>query len=157
MTKQRTLQVFRGTTTQNNAYTGSTGEVTYDTEEKRLRVHDGSTAGGIKLAKYSEGLPTNGDVVVESSTGTNTWYRKYASGWVEQGGNKLSGTAAYTLPIQMANTNYFINASTDTNFPFSINCVRTSATEINIHTHDLNSNVFNTWTGTWMVIGQAAA
>lgn len=46
MTKKRTLQILRGTTVQNNAYTGSAGELTMDTTTNELRLHDGSTAGG---------------------------------------------------------------------------------------------------------------
>ncbi len=40
------LQHRRGTTSQNNAFTGAIGEITYDTTLDTLRVHDGSTAGG---------------------------------------------------------------------------------------------------------------
>jgi len=40
------VQFRRGTTTQNNAFTGAAGEITYDTEVKTLRLHDGTTAGG---------------------------------------------------------------------------------------------------------------
>jgi hypothetical protein len=40
------VQFRRGTTTQNNAFTGAIGEITYDTELKTLRLHDGSNAGG---------------------------------------------------------------------------------------------------------------
>ena len=40
------VQFRRGTTTQNNAFTGAQGEITYDTDLKTLRLHDGSTAGG---------------------------------------------------------------------------------------------------------------
>lgn len=40
------VQFRRGTTTQNNAFTGAIGEITYDTEVKTLRLHDGSNAGG---------------------------------------------------------------------------------------------------------------
>ena len=40
------VQFRRGTTTQNNAFTGGQGEITYDTDIKTLRLHDGSTAGG---------------------------------------------------------------------------------------------------------------
>jgi hypothetical protein len=36
----------RGNTVQSTAYTGPLGEVTYDTDLKTLRVHDGSTVGG---------------------------------------------------------------------------------------------------------------
>lgn len=36
-----------------------------------------------------------------------TWYRKYKSGWVEQGGAiSQSGTATVTLPITMSDNNY---------------------------------------------------
>ena len=41
-----TLQFRRGTATQNNAFTGAAGEITFDTTNKTLRVHDASTAGG---------------------------------------------------------------------------------------------------------------
>jgi hypothetical protein len=40
------VQFRRGTTSQNNAFTGAIGELTYDTEVKTLRLHDGSSAGG---------------------------------------------------------------------------------------------------------------
>lgn len=46
MTKKRTLQILRGTTVQNDAYTGSAGELTMDTTTNELRLHDGSTLGG---------------------------------------------------------------------------------------------------------------
>jgi hypothetical protein len=40
------VQFRRGTTTQNNAFTGAQGELSVDTDLKTLRLHDGSTAGG---------------------------------------------------------------------------------------------------------------
>lgn len=40
------VQFRRGTTVQNNAFTGAQGEVTVDTDLKTLRIHDGTTAGG---------------------------------------------------------------------------------------------------------------
>ena len=43
------LQFRRGTSTQNNAFTGSLGEISVDTTIDTLRVHDGSTAGGFEL------------------------------------------------------------------------------------------------------------
>ena len=43
------LQFRRGTTAQNNAFTGSAGEVSIDTDLDTLVVHDGSTAGGHTL------------------------------------------------------------------------------------------------------------
>src|SRR6056300_1704644 len=43
------LQFRRGTTSQNNSFTGSAGEVSVDTSIDTLRVHDGSTAGGFEI------------------------------------------------------------------------------------------------------------
>ena len=43
------LQLRRGTTVQNNAFTGAAGELSYDTATEGLIVHDGSTAGGFEI------------------------------------------------------------------------------------------------------------
>jgi len=40
------VQFRRGTTTQNNAFTGAIGELTVDTDVLTLRLHDGTTQGG---------------------------------------------------------------------------------------------------------------
>ena len=41
-----TVQLRRGSKTQNEAFTGASGELSYDTTLDTVRVHDGSTAGG---------------------------------------------------------------------------------------------------------------
>lgn len=112
----RQIQIRRGTSAEHANFTGAEGEVTYDTTAKTLRVHDGSTAGGTILAKKSEipspyVMPDNYDFVIESQVPTAennyTWYRKYKSGWVEQGG--VSNSASVTFPVEFSNTNYTIN------------------------------------------------
>ena len=45
------LQFRRGTTAQNNAFTGSAGEVSIDTDLDTFRIHDGSTAGGFEITQ----------------------------------------------------------------------------------------------------------
>lgn len=37
-----------------------------------------------------------------------TWYRKYKSGWVEQGGETTGGANSVTLPIEMADDHYTV-------------------------------------------------
>ena len=49
-----TVQFRRGTTAQNNAFTGAVGEITVDTTDDRLVVHDGTNAGGSRAALASE-------------------------------------------------------------------------------------------------------
>ncbi len=60
------IQLRHGTTTEHNTFTGAVGELTYDTEKKQLRVHDGTTVGG-KIVDD----PTR-DVTSQVSTATET-------------------------------------------------------------------------------------
>ena len=48
------IQRRRGTSTQHSSFTGLAGEITIDTTNNTVIVHDGSTAGGHRLAKYTE-------------------------------------------------------------------------------------------------------
>lgn len=52
----RQVQMRRGTAAETAAFTGAVGEVTVDTDDDRLVVHDNSTAGGHPAAKESEVL-----------------------------------------------------------------------------------------------------
>ena len=62
-------------------------------------------------------IPSAYDYVIASQEPTSangsTWYRKYKSGWVEQGGNNLTGGAGITItfPITMQNSNYNVQVS----------------------------------------------
>ena len=73
------LQLRGGTTSDHGSFTGAVREVTVDTDLKTLRVHDGSTAGGIQLARLTDvtgatsvgtlaSLTVSGDVTVDTST-----------------------------------------------------------------------------------------
>lgn len=79
------LQLRRGTTAQNNAFTGAAGEIVYDTELKQLRVHDGATAGGLVIGRERVlsldgamtnavlwGIPQSGIRHVIATNGTNS-------------------------------------------------------------------------------------
>lgn len=75
------LQLRRGTTAENDVFIGAEAEVTVDTTLKQLRVHDGVTAGGIKVAKEADlttGLSQKQDtsnlVTSISSASTDTEY-----------------------------------------------------------------------------------
>jgi hypothetical protein len=47
------IQRRRGSTAEHATFTGANGEITVDTTKKTAVVHDGTTAGGIPLAKES--------------------------------------------------------------------------------------------------------
>lgn len=51
MSKQ--VQLRRGTTAENDAFTGAVGEVVFDTGRNELRVHDHVTPGGARLARHN--------------------------------------------------------------------------------------------------------
>lgn len=61
-----TIQHKRGTTSKNDAYTGSVGELTVDTERKTARVHDGVQVGGFTLAKeeVTETVLSNSSAII---------------------------------------------------------------------------------------------
>lgn len=143
----RQIQIRRGTAAENNAFTGAIGEITMDTTNKTLRVHDGETAGGTALAKQSE-IPdlTNVDYVIESQlpTAANnyTWYRKYKSGWVEQGG--IYQKAAFSLgsgstteisniafAITLSDTPKIVSTADDMNF-FNTHVISRTTSSIKI-------------------------
>ena len=113
MTKPRQIQIRRGTATEHENFTGAVGEITMDTTNNTIRVHDGQTPGGTPLAKRSEipqqqTLPDNYDFVVEYGGNSDNWYRKYKSGRVDIGGHYTGNAATITLPIEVANTDYEI-------------------------------------------------
>ena len=67
------VQFRRGTEAQNNAFTGASGELSVDTTNDSIRIHDGATAGGFepnaRYADLAERYATDvdlepGDVVV---------------------------------------------------------------------------------------------
>lgn len=68
------LQFRRGTTAQNDAFTGSAGEITFNATTGAIRIHDGTTAGGAEMlvndgsnANISQSVTLTGDV---SGSGT---------------------------------------------------------------------------------------
>lgn len=113
----RQIQLRRGTATEHESFIGAVGEITMDTTNQTLRVHDGETPGGVALARADTvpedvQLPENYDFVVEyhkeSSANNSKWYRKYKSGRVDMGGHYTGNATVVTLPIQVQDSNYIV-------------------------------------------------
>jgi hypothetical protein len=95
----------RGSAGQHGSFTGANGEITVDTTNKTLRVHDGVTVGGIRLAKYSEAASANlqsvttnvvpqSNVTLDLGTSTKRWRSLYLSGnTIYLGGLNITTTA----------------------------------------------------------------
>ncbi len=64
------LRMRGGTTSQHNTFTGAEREVTVDTTKDTLVVHDGSTAGGVPLAKEADITTVNTSLSAKADTAT---------------------------------------------------------------------------------------
>ena len=90
------LQLRSGTSTEHAAFTGSAGEITFDTGKSTVIVHDGATLGGFALARAGQLSSvtqvaditardalnaTSGDMAIVTSNSTNYIYD--GTNWVE--------------------------------------------------------------------------
>ena len=103
------FQRRRGTTAQHASFTGLLGELTVDTDKKVVVVHDGSTAGGVPLARAANGTLTDTvvkgleetvNVVASAATGTINLNVGTASIWYYTS----NATANHTLNIRYSST-----------------------------------------------------
>lgn len=85
------IQQLRGTTAENDNFTGGVGVITVDTEKHDIRVHDGWKRGGYSLLDRSQGLSVdggtitghltvNGGISSPSAIRTNDWLRQEFTG-----------------------------------------------------------------------------
>ena len=138
------VQFRRGTTTQNNAFTGAIGEITYDSEAKTLRLHDGSTAGGGSVVTINAGSQT----LTNKTMSTNSVWQGTAVG-LAYGGTAASLTAvsggvvysgASALAISAAGTSGQVLTSAGSSAPtwtsqssLSVGTATTATTASNIN------------------------
>ena len=97
------LQLRRGTTAQNNSFTGATGELSIDSDTENIRVHDGSQAGGFEVipagtivAFGSTTVPAHFKLCDDSALSRTTFARLFAVIGTTYGtGN---GTTTFNVP-----------------------------------------------------------
>ena len=107
----------RGNTVQSTAYTGPMGEVTYDTDLRTLRVHDGSTVGGNVILVNQTTLTsyqTYANAVTQASAITTLQGQVYANA------NVASYMPTYAGNITTAN----ISLTGNTGFPANTSVVQ---------------------------------
>ena len=129
---------------------GQLSEALNDKADTDLRNVD-TTAKADAVIDYQEPTSANG----------YTWYRKYKSGWVEQGGYASvneNSTTTINLPVTMADTNYTALAqnnslSTAQDTENGVGIQRTSTTQVKLFTHYINPNTIS---ASWQVSGMAA-
>lgn len=106
------------------------------------------------------------DYVIEmqhpTASNNYTWYRKYKSGWVEQGGDGISvaevGSKTVTLPVPMENTRYVALVADNTYnvssaSEINVGIEKYSKTQVRIFTQYILPNTITT---NWRVSGMSA-
>ena len=96
----RILQIRRGTSAQNDNFTGLSGEITMDTTNKTIRIHDGETLGGIQLARKDE-IPESESSFDINSVEPSFWTALFAT--YQTGNLQRQESAALTIYLD----NYF--------------------------------------------------
>lgn len=121
---------------------------------------------GLNAELFNDKVDVGHEVIAfqAPNAGNNyTWYRKYADGWVEQGGSEVSvaemSTVPITLPVVMADTSYTAVAQNNTlntaaDAESTIGIEKTSTTTVTLFAHYLTPN---TVTASWQVSGIAAS
>jgi hypothetical protein len=93
------VQFRRGTTSQNNAFTGAQGELTVDTDVKTIRIHDGTTVGGHVVPTL-----TASQTFTNKIMSTNTVWNGTSVGLAYGGtGAAISGVAGAVVYSQGSN------------------------------------------------------
>jgi hypothetical protein len=120
---------------------GAITEALNDKSDRDLRNVD-TTAKADAVIDYQEPTADNG----------YTWYRKYKSGWVEQGGQRTvdSNGVEITLPVVMADSNYCVQITTSQNVNSFCRCYTRTTTYVAIATSGYSLNA------SWQVCGMAA-
>jgi len=112
------IQRRRGSTVEHSTFTGAVGELTIDTTKKTVVVHDGSTQGGIPLAKESALAATVGDLtdVTVTSIGAGEILKYSGSEWVNntlaEAGIVATGDIGSAVQAYDANLTSFVTALT---------------------------------------------
>ena len=132
-----------------NIDTGMILEALNDKTDRDCRNVD-TTSGADAVIEYQ--IPT--------AENNYTWYRKYASGWVEQGGyrSSISGNVTITLPVTMEDTNYTLVKTINDDYSGNSNgCNWASASAVKVSVSQIRLNYLSGGTiQSWEVKGMSA-
>ena len=150
------LQFRRGTSAQNNAFTGAAGEITLDTDTNNIRIHDGSTAGGAEIIPagtimaYGGASAPTGYLLCDASAVSRTTYaRLFAAVGTAFGTGDGSTTFNVPdlrdkVPLGKGSNNATLGVTTGS---AGASSVLTSASKTGVTTAASNTGTGNTGTG----------
>lgn len=148
------LQLRRGTTAENDQFIGAAGELTVDTTENVLKIHDGSTLGGVVAGKtYTAGTGldlTNDEFSITSNGVTSDELNVSGSGSAGQAllsdgdGSFSWGAAGASITDDTSTDSSFYPALTDsTSGSFTAATVSSTKLYFNPSSGTLNATTFN--------------
>jgi len=150
------LQFRRGTSAQNNAFTGAAGEITLDTDTNNIRIHDGATAGGAEIIPagtimaYGGASAPTGYLLCDASAVSRTTYaRLFAAVGTAFGTGDGSTTFNVPdlrdkVPLGKGSNNATLGTTTGS---AGASSVLTSASKTGVTTAASNTGTGNTGTG----------
>ena len=149
MAKQ--VQFRRGTAAENNAFTGAVGEISVDTTNKQIRVHDGSTAGGTAaLAASAIGTTIQAHDADTAKTDVEQTFT------APQRGAITGLTSATTITIDLDNNNFYsVTLAHSATFANPTNTTAGQAGSIFI-TQDGSGSRTASWGANWKFAGGTA-
>lgn len=154
------VQFRRGTGAQNDAFTGASGEITVDTSNNTLRVHNGSTTGGIILARQSDLTSVQSSISANAATAYSNAVA-YVDSKVYANTSQLTANAATAYSNATSFASNASNITTGT-LPWAqapTGTVNTSGsfTITGVHTHNANLAMNSTaiLTGNTSVVGMS--
>ena len=112
-----TVQLRRGTTGEHSSFTGAAGEITVNTSNNSVHVHDGSTAGGTELATRAALLANTEDAIIDADSDTYIKAEKTSDSdelMFSAGGTevmKMTSTALLPMVNSNGSTGYDLGAS----------------------------------------------
>lgn len=110
------VQFRRGTTSQNNSFTGAVGEISVDTDKDTIRVHDNSTAGGFELLRADlNNISGDTDDISEGSTNfyyTNARVDAEIDAYLSAGtGITLAGSGSIAVDTSVIATRSYVDTA----------------------------------------------
>lgn len=136
----RQIQIRRGTATDHSNFTGAMGEVTMDTTNKTLRVHDGVTVGGNEIMSVNRFNANITNCIINIPQDIKVSYS--GSDLTIQAGSKIyypNGTGTFSSVV-LENDETFSVSGTGTLFVFRRNAPGTSGYWADVPS-DINSGI----------------
>ncbi len=161
MTKQ--VQRRRGTATQHTSFTGAEGELSVNTTNKSVHVHDNVTAGGFEAARADMDNVTSSSILTAAGITATTAELNYVDGVTSNIQTQLDGKAGTASPtftgtlttanLTATGTTTLAGASTSADITFGDNdkAIFGAGSDLQIYSDGTHSRIYESGSGLLIV------